>query len=56
MPTEVLYSSYLYCNNVAALFRTRVLLSWMLYKHMEDHGPCPEVLEVVSKSHRHFLI
>lgn len=36
--------------------QSRAQLSCVLYKHMKGHGPSPEVLEVVSKSHRHFLI
>lgn len=38
------------------LAQTRAQLNCVLYKHMKGHGPGPEVLEVVSKSHRHFLI
>lgn len=56
LPTEHTYSSYLCCRDVAALLRPG--LSWVVcfYKHMKGHGPSPEVLEVVSKSHRYFLI
>lgn len=36
--------------------QTRAQLSSVLYKHMKGHGPGPEVLELIRKSHRHFLI